>query len=559
MCRCPFGRIGDGCEVDILRPCKQRPDGIPSCGFLNTKSCECARRCRKYYCHTMSSGQELCESGLFPPNRGCYMRDGVQSNEQFSLIPEANETGLKYFEGAAEDAKEINREEALLWDKWLNLPLSKCPDSCNRNGYCARLEKDDNKFCRCYRGYKGRSCEIEAPACLLDCSGRGKCIDHYCHCDPPFFSIGCSRSKVYPKKNSSRPSPVGFKIYMYELNTQLAYENAPFVGWLEHDPLYTAYQKFMARLLVSSVRTEDPSEADLFYIPSFTFSYSGKTASGIEHTELLLDHIKTAWPYWNRTGGKDHFIWAPADRGACSWREGLPTELIRIVHFGMYSTPTNHHLHFGHLGRTDVGCFHPLKDVATVPLEPYASHVLATIPNTTLDEKILAKKRLFFFAGGIQRNDDLSYAGTTRLLLDNLVKEWKDPEFSWNDDKVHDYWGRLGEAKFCLAPYGYGWGIRLPQAMLAGCVPVVVQEHVFQPYEDVLPFETFSLRLSNADLPKLREILRGVSAAQYKRLLAGVFQYREVFHWDDLWGSRAFDYTIASLRRRYLHLQGLLY
>ena len=33
--------------------------------------------------------------------------------------------------------------------------------------------------------------------------------------------------------------------------------------------------QFMDQLLLSPVRTEDPSEANLFYIPSFTYSYSG--------------------------------------------------------------------------------------------------------------------------------------------------------------------------------------------------------------------------------------------------------------------------------------------
>jgi hypothetical protein len=37
----------------------------------------------------------------------------------------------------------------------------------------------------------------------------------------------------------------------------------------------------------------------------------------------------------------------------------------------------------------------------------------------------------------------------------------------------HDDWMR--QAKFCLAPYGHGWGIRLSQVMAMGCVPVVVQ------------------------------------------------------------------------------------
>lgn len=40
--------------------------------------------------------------------------------------------------------------------------------------------------------------------------------------------------------------------------------------------------QFMAKLLVSSVRTEDPSEADLFYIPSFTYSYSSESLPAAE-------------------------------------------------------------------------------------------------------------------------------------------------------------------------------------------------------------------------------------------------------------------------------------
>lgn len=31
---------------------------------------------------------------------------------------------------------------------------------------------------------------------------------------------------------------------------------------------------------------------------------------------------------------------------------------------------------------------------------------------------------------------------------------------------------------FCLAPTGQGWGVRLKQAIFAGCIPVVVADHV---------------------------------------------------------------------------------
>lgn len=33
----------------------------------------------------------------------------------------------------------------------------------------------------------------------------------------------------------------------------------------------------------------------------------------------------------------------------------------------------------------------------------------------------------------------------------------------------------LNGSKFCLAPSGYGWGIRLNYYIAAGCVPVIVQ------------------------------------------------------------------------------------
>lgn len=66
-------------------------------------------------------------------------------------------------------------------------------------------------------------------------------------------------------------------------------------------------------------------------------------------------------------------------------------------------------------------------------------------------------------------------------------------------------------------------------------------------------------RLSNDDLPQLRETLRGVSDEQYRSLLEGVRQYMPAFAWDSSVGGRAFDYTIASLRRRHMNLKALYY
>ncbi len=106
-----------------------------------------------------------------------------------------------------------------------------------------------------------------------------------------------------------------------------------------------------------------------------------------------------------------------------------------------------------------------------------------------------------------------------------------------------------------------------PTATTTGTTPplplplplLALQEHVYQPYEEVLPYETFSLRLSNAQLPQLPQLLRSVTQEEYRRLLEGVLRYRDAFVWDRDLGGRAFDYTIATLRRRYLNLKSLYF
>lgn len=66
-------------------------------------------------------------------------------------------------------------------------------------------------------------------------------------------------------------------------------------------------------------------------------------------------------------------------------------------------------------------------------------------------------------------------------------------------------------------------------------------------------------RLNNEDLPHLRDILNGISDEQYRRLLENVLRYNRAFAWDPEVGGQAFDYTIASLRRRWLNFKSLYY
>jgi hypothetical protein len=42
-------------------------------------------------------------------------------------------------------------------------------------------------------------------------------------------------------------------------------------------------------------------------------------------------------------------------------------------------------------------------------------------------------------------------------------------------NKLPDFEDLVRSSKFCLAPWGHGWGNRLGMYMILGCVPVIVQ------------------------------------------------------------------------------------
>jgi hypothetical protein len=93
--------------------------------------------------------------------------------------------------------------------------------------------------------------------------------------------------------------------------------------------------------------------------------------------------------------------------------------------------------------------------------------------------------------------------------------------YTVNPGSSHASYGSdLAHSQFCLAPSGAGWGIRLAEVMVEGCIPVIVQDNVTQPWEEMLPYDRFSLRVKEADLPTLPQALRAIDEVCRGRLSA---------------------------------------
>ncbi len=218
-----------------------------------------------------------------------------------------------------------------------------------------------------------------------------------------------------------------------------------------------------------SVRTENPYEANMFFIPAMAYFYTENIHSPVTHLLRVIRHVSTEYPYWNRTGvsirlqsrmiasaltkclhpvgGKDHFFWMPGDKGACH----IPTSLmestikvrgppmllrclchgrgywirdsslfrprrsdVQIVHFGLSSTyPAQ-------------SCFNPQRDIVAPPVA--VSIFLRTRKSTDLFAAIAAnggrdgqeRDKFLFFAGDVRR-EDLQYSGGARQALYNAL------------------------------------------------------------------------------------------------------------------------------------------
>ena len=467
-------------------------------------------------------------------------------------------------------------------------------------------ETEGNKrlICLCNKGFFGNACEQPDPSvCYNNCSGEGVCIRGFCSCTMGFFGVDCSIDldaasdalrRSDPIAELDMPTgdpelegllanstagltmanpravevPTGTKqelhkprVYVYELPPWLAqsYE-LEFTG-REHAN-YNAFNVLFPTLLADkAVRTLDPWEANLFYIPAFTYSVTSNLGWPHDHVRRVLRFIRAQYPaLWARRGGRDHLVWAPGDRGICPLPPDME-QLIWLVHYGAEHTyPNGAALQLkpdvNPFNSSQTGsCFKPNRGIVVagqfrrndLPGEARKTYGPDAMPQPL-------RTTLLLFAGDV-RPTFPSYSQGVRQWLAARYDNGTVPDVIFVRN-LRDMVQSMRESKFCLSPSGYGWGSRLYSAMVAGCVPVIIQDGVHQPYDDVIPYHKFSLRVPQAELENLEARLRAITPAQLRMLQHGVQRYHAAFLWRDsntpeLLSSRdAYYWFVKSLHRR---------
>ena len=74
-------------------------------------------------------------------------------------------------------------------------------------------------------------------------------------------------------------------------------------------------------------------------------NYLCKRLCAPERLQMLCSRtcrfVQQTYPFYNRSGGRDHFMWFTGDRGACYASSDLGP-IIRLVHFGYHVNEVGH-------------------------------------------------------------------------------------------------------------------------------------------------------------------------------------------------------------------------
>ena len=526
-CDCPAAFAGPSCATPSTPACLL---GSLHTGCMTVSSCACLTE---------------CETRGWPSNEV-----GVCVNAS-SLDQLLHSPLLVYGSHRLVEAGMAGIQESPRADAWSAVPggvaaPADCPAGCSDHGLCLRQGEGSEPRCSCFLGWQGHDCNLQRiladTGCAGGCSGeRGECLEGWCRCRAGFYGADCAlegaeRERLYWERPAADVAAVlRPRVYVYTLPPQ-------FNAWFEHTtPERNLGLQLHERLLSSRYRTADPEEADFFYVPVAPMGLP----SGLGQQSHYLAVEAARWvaethPFWARRNGSDHLFAFGWDFGGCPVG-GHPVlrNSIHISHFGLTERDRAYH------------CDCPLCSPSFTPGKDFVVPDTFELPYKQQGLRLDPSRRrntLVFFAGYATGPDrkalftaNLTGAGV-RIIhgrTANLAAE-------------------MADSTFCLSAPGAGFGSRAVIGIAFGCLPVAFADNVAEPWEGVVDWDAFGVRVARSELPGLVERLRGFTASELaakRRALACVARH---FWWSSIHGALdgedgsgdAFETLMYGLRRR---------
>ncbi|KAK0599353.1 hypothetical protein LWI29_004526 [Acer saccharum] len=339
----------------------------------------------------------------------------------------------------------------------------------------------------------GKLTEEKHPSQQLQSGLKGNSVN-----DIEVYHDGDIFQEDYKEMNRS------FKIYVYPISQDDPYGNILMPKDLETKGNYSSEHYFKQVLTKNHFITNDPKMADLFFMPLSVANMRVNQRIDVPGIQYFVRdyvlNISQKYPYWNQTGGADHFYVTCHSIGK---QVTLATTYVK-------------------LNAIKVLCSANCYDSA------YIHHKDASMPHIWPRHEdppnlaSLERKKLAFFAGS---NNSQAHEKVHRV---------------WGNDSeilVHSEWvSNIVEeqlrSKFCLHVEGYEVNTaHVADSLFYGCVPVIIADYHHLPFADIINWKSFSMIVEQEDLPLMKKILKGRSSKEYSTLQRNVLKVRKHFQW----------------------------
>ena len=352
-------------------------------------------------------------------------------------------------------------------------------------------------------------------------------------------------------------NPHQLKVYVYDLSS--AYNDDIVRSNKECEThMFGAEVWVYRQLKASTARTRNGWAADLYYVPAYTACKYLRRAFGVDpwfgkaNLVSAIRLIRREYPWWRHSLGRDHVTSVTYDFGACFEYKRDKAARARVI------PEAENMILLSTIADMSHPCFRPLMDVP-IPVHLSSSRLLALDENprqrdisgsiSALRKSAPHRRWLGYFQGRIEWFDhDPDYSNGIRKRL--YVLYANDPDIRIGKGKVTSYEENLRNSTFCICPSGFApWSPRIYEAIFAGCIPVIVSDHVRLPFDGVfLDWRDFSVKIREENVPRLGEILRSISNEQIRRKQRALVRVRAWFAYHELAGANRGAATDGILR-----------
>ncbi|KAK7311774.1 hypothetical protein RJT34_10122 [Clitoria ternatea] len=300
------------------------------------------------------------------------------------------------------------------------------------------------------------------------------------------------------------------KVYVYREGAKPIMHSPYLLG------IYASEGWFM-RLMEANKQfvTKDPKKAHLFYLPfssrmleeTLYVQDSHSSRNLRQYLNNYVDLIAGKHPFWNRTGGADHFLVACHDWAPRETKQHMAKCLRALCN-------------------ADVKEGFVLGKDVSLP-ETYVRN--AQRPTRDVGGKPISKRTtLAFFAGGMH--------GYVRPIL---LQHWenKDPDMKIfgilpKSKGNRNYIQYMKSSKYCICAKGYEVNSpRVVEAIFYECVPVIISDNFVPPFFEVLNWESFAVIVLEKDIPNLKSILLSIPKKRYLEMQMMVKKVQQHFLW----------------------------